>query len=112
MPSAAGKAARPSASSKSGALRFRAAWSPGLPKAIPIGGPTSLRVRAPGIPAVVGYRRPPSAGRVRFHTQAERIGLEIYGVGIDASTVGTLFPRWSNITRMKDLVSTLLHSLQ
>ena len=43
---------------------------------------------------------------------ADKIGMEIYGVGIDAPTVGTLFPHWTNITRMEDLASTLFHTLQ
>lgn len=53
--------------------------------------------------------RPPVLKAIR---QAGSIGMEVYGVGIDAPNVGTLFPRWLNVTNMEELAPALFHTLQ
>lgn len=53
--------------------------------------------------------RPPV---IKAIEQASGIGMEIYGVGIDAPNVGTLFPRWLNVSNMEELAPALFHTLQ
>lgn len=53
--------------------------------------------------------RPPV---IKAIEQAGSIGMEVYGVGIDAPNVGTLFLRWLNVTNMEELAPALFHTLQ